>query len=145
MYDTRTKGYLDSTLYKMVFVLSGFRELYGASGKEKVLATRDLFINKIKARTIEDRLLLDFIDNGFILLDRDEVKAYSDYIAMLYDYPIKRTAFYNNLMDYAENQLPESLDGLLASEKARLKASAVVFLNALMTDIKVEVCKEGEG
>ena len=87
-----TKNYPNTLLYKMVWVLAGFRRNHPyCAGAELV---RDITnYRKTSHRKLSNRYLdpyfMDHIDLGSEELDANEVKMYVDYILTMYEIPVK--------------------------------------------------------
>ena len=124
--------YKDSTLYKMVLVLSGFRALYGDSGYEFAQKLKRLKGMDWKYYNTDNNKVVSLVEEGIIKLKREAVEEYSDYICVLYGIRARdRELFYNNLMDFAENQMPERITDLLANKVALLKTQGIIYLTTL--------------
>ena len=124
--------YKDSTIYKMVLVLSGFRALYGASGHEFIQRLKKLKGMDWEYFNTESFKLMPWIDDGIVKLGRKGVKEYSDYICVIYGIRVRdREYFYNNLMDFAVNQMPASLKGVTPAKFAMLKSHGREYLKVL--------------
>ncbi len=96
--------YIKTADYKKVFVLAGFRRMLCLSGAEVVNSIRKIWSQKNKNPA--QGITADFmtmVEQGVIILDKDEIRAYSDYIAenMKYD----KDAFYYELCHYASNRI----------------------------------------
>ena len=128
------KDYARTYLYRMVFILSGYRKLIYESGSEVVNAIRDIWAKDGKVHeTINDTFIL-LVDLGYVKLGEEEVKAYFDYIYKTYDYPpyLKDRA-YSNLVQYAKiHEFAEDLDEIPNNQRAMMQAYAITNLNELL-------------
>jgi hypothetical protein len=124
--------YKDSTLYKMILILSGFRVLSNSNGYDFVQRLRKLNGMDWKYYNSDPFGLISWIDQGMIKLNKAEVMEYSDYICVVFGIPIRnREFFYNNLMDFAVNQMPASMRDVTPSNLAMLKCHGMIYLKTL--------------
>ncbi len=124
--------YIKTTLYKMVFILSGFRRLTCTIGVEFVEELKRIRWKNNKSTLYMTKEFIISVDTGFEQLDAEEIRAYSDYICSAMNYPRNKwKVFYNNLLDYAEN-VQSDVDGISCGKKAIQQANAIVYLDELI-------------
>ena len=124
--------YLNSTLYRMVFILSGFRRLTCTMGLEFINDLKKIRWKNNKSTIYMTKDFMIGVDLGFEILDAEEVRAYSDYICNVMKYPEKKKQiFYNNLLDYAEH-MDDKIDFSTAGAGAMVQARAMVYLDELI-------------
>ena len=91
--------YVNSRLYKIVFLLSGYRSLMCSNASEVVLGIKKYRMEHDRPTGEMDMNFIILIDTGFEMLDEEEVKIYSDYVADFMQYD--RNKFYNILYSIA--------------------------------------------
>ena len=97
----KSKEYCESTLYKMVFLLSGYRALMCNSVTDVVRKIKKYRIAQNRATGEMDMNFILLIDTGFEALNEDEVRIYSDYIATFMHYD--KNKFFNLLKNIASS------------------------------------------
>ncbi len=121
------REYCNSLIYRLVFVLSGFRRLIGDSGSDFAKAVEDKRANSTSYEPIDESFII-LVDNGFEYLDDEETKLYFEHICNLYNIPkYSRNKFYKKCLAYAET-IPQDFDYMSDAEKALEWAKAVYQL-----------------
>ena len=91
--------YVNSRLYKIVFLLSGYRALMCNNASDVVLRIKKYRMSHNKPTGEMDMNFIILIDTGFEMLDEEEVRIYSDYVADFMQYDRKH--FYDILYSLA--------------------------------------------
>ena len=128
------KEYAKTYLFRMIFILSGYRKMIYESGSEVVTAIHDIWAKDGKPHeTITGSFML-LVDLGYIKLGEEEIKAYFDYIYKIYDFPPhKKDRAYSNLVQYAKlHEFSEDLDEVPNGKRAMLQAYAMTNLNEIL-------------
>ncbi len=128
------KDYANTYLYRMIFILSGYRKMIYESGSEVVNAIREIWAKDGKVHDTIDGSFMVLVDLGCIKLGEEEVKAYFDYIYKAYDFPpyMKERA-YANLVQYAKiHDFPEDLSEIPNGMRAMIQAYAMTNLNDVL-------------
>ena len=128
------KDYARTYLYRMIFILSGYRKMICESGSEVVAAIQKIWAKDGKEHdTITGSFIL-LVDLGCIKLGEEEVKAYFDFIYKAYDFPphMKNRA-YSNLVQYAKlHEFADDPSELPNGTRAMMQAYAMTNLNEIL-------------
>ena len=121
--------YCTTLTYRTVFLLSGFRRLISDSGSDFLKELEDYRGNEdYQSMLFDTETMITLIDNGFVGLNGEEVKMYSEYICDLYDIPkYSRTHFFSVITALAE-KLPKDFNSFSEARKAYERAIAISTL-----------------
>ena len=134
MNPQQRKDYAKTYLYRMIFILSGYRKMIYDNGSEVVIAIRNIWAKDDKPHDTIDGSFILLVDLGCIELGEEEVRAYFDYIYKAYDFPEhKKERAYSNLVQYAKiHDFPSDLDEIPNGERAMIQAYAITNLNEVL-------------
>ena len=126
------QAYMQTLMYKMVFILSGYRKLIGDSGTQVVEDIQRIWAKEDKPHDCIDRSFMTFVDLGYIVLGEDEVRAYFDSMYDLYKYPeSKREDAYKSLRLFAMlAKFDDDLDDITNEKRAILQIRAMSYLDS---------------
>lgn len=128
------KEYARTYLYRMIFILSGYRKMISDCGADVANAIRDIWAKDGKVHDTMDKSFMALVDYGYIELGEEEIKAYFDYIYSAYDFPpYKKERAYSNLVQYAKiHSFPDDLNEVPSNIRAMMQAYAMTNLNDIL-------------
>ena len=128
------RDYARTYLYRMIFILSGYRKMICESGADVANAIREIWAKDGKVHETMDKSFILLVDLGCIELGEEEVRAYFDCIYRAYDFPpyMKERA-YANLVQYAKiHDFPDDLLEVPNGVRAMIQAYAMTNLNDVL-------------
>ena len=86
----RRQEYINSRLYKIVFLLSGYRSLMKNGGLEVISKIKKYRMSQNRSTGEMNNNSIILIDTGVEILDEEEVRIYAEYVADFMNYDSKR-------------------------------------------------------